>query len=293
MVGLHRDTHENARSVCGGWLHIFPWGNRGSPGKPSQGLRWSMPPTSHQPSSTVQLLMDVSFPSLWTLQRPLSQFMHFMHQTMEGSRGFMMISGLSSQASSTATKEISSSSWLDGDFNVQLLDGIFSAPGAVGPHFHWKSERRRNGDAGKGRGRVQPCQVLRACFQEDMCITQTWMKKKHKCRITHTRPAGDEVQLDHAITPIQWRNMITGVSTVPGAALNSRREKPKLKKTRGPTEEDKELYNRRVANKLSQQPTHSPQIAGEEKQADTGRSCSQPRTQPNTPDTHNSTATSS
>ena len=111
----------------------------------------------------------------------------------------------------------------------------------------------------KGEGESNHVRFFELFFQEDMCIPRTCMKKQHKSRITHTRPAGEEVQLDHVITPVQWQNIIIDVSTVSGAALNSnqylvkvrttlrtkreRREKPKPKKTRRPTEEYKELYN--------------------------------------------------
>ena len=126
-------------------------------------------------------------------------------------------------------------------------------------------------------------------------------------RFTHTRPAGDEVQLDHVITPIQGWNIITDVSTVPGAALNSnqylvkvsmtlrskkeRREKPKPKKTRRPTEGEKALYNRSVSSKLSHQLTNLLLNTRQDKQAanSSSSSRSQPGSQTDTASTHSST----
>ena len=47
------------------------------------------------------------------------------------------------------------------------------------------------------------------------------MEKPHRQRYTHVRPNGDKIQLDHVVAPVQWRNMVTDVKTVQGAALNS------------------------------------------------------------------------
>ena len=101
----------------------------------------------------------------------------------------------------------------------------------------------------KGEGESNHIRFFELIFQKDMCIRQTCMKKQHKYRITHTRPAGEEVELDHVITPVQWQDIITDISIQPisvRATLRTnreRREKPKPKKTRRFTEDDKELYN--------------------------------------------------
>ena len=65
----------------------------------------------------------------------------------------------------------------------------------------------------KGEGESNHVRFLELIFQEDLCVPQTWMQKQHKHRFTHTRPAGEEVQLDHVVTPIQWGNIIADVST--------------------------------------------------------------------------------
>ena len=69
----------------------------------------------------------------------------------------------------------------------------------------------------KGEGESNHVRFFELIFQEDLCVPQTRLEK-NKQRFTDTRPAGEDVQLDHVITPIQWRNIITDVSTVPGAA---------------------------------------------------------------------------
>ena len=112
----------------------------------------------------------------------------------------------------------------------------------------------------KGSGESNDVRFFELIFQEDRCVPQTWMQKQHKYRFTHTRPAGDEVQLDHVITPIQWRNIITDVSTVPGAALNSNHYLVKVNKGQ---------YNRRVVSKFNHQHTNLPVSHREDKQTAT------------------------
>ena len=119
-----------------------------------------------------------------------------------------------------------------GDFNAQLVDELASASGAVGPRFHWeKTSEEEMAMQDKGEGESNHVRFFELIFQEDLCVPQTWMQKKHKHRFTHARPAGEEVQLDHVIPPIQWRNIITDVCTVSGAALNSNRYLVKLSVT--------------------------------------------------------------
>ena len=82
-----------------------------------------------------------------------------------------------------------------------------------------------------GEGESNHVRFFELIFQEDLCIPQTWMEKQPQHRHTHRQPAGDLVQLDHVVAPIQWRNMITDVATVPGAALNSKHYLVKIRTT--------------------------------------------------------------
>ena len=88
------------------------------------------------------------------------------------------------------------------------------------------------------------------------------MEKPHRQRYTHVRPNGDKAQLDHMVAPVQWRNMVTDVKTVQGAALNSnhflvkvqtylrtkvsRRKQPTAKRVRSTTEEVVHAFNEAV-----------------------------------------------
>ena len=67
-----------------------------------------------------------------------------------------------------------------------------------------------------GEGESNHVRFFELIFQEDLRVPQTWMEKH-----THRRPAGDLVQLDYVVAPVQWKNVITDVATVLGAALNS------------------------------------------------------------------------
>ena len=93
------------------------------------------------------------------------------------------------------------------------------------------------------------------------------MEKTHRQRFTHVRPNGDrpngdKVQLDHVVTPVQWRNRVADVKTVHGAALNSnhflvkvqtnlrtkasKRKPPTPKRLRSATEEVVHAFNKAV-----------------------------------------------
>ena len=129
-----------------------------------------------------------------------------------------------------------------GEFNAQLLDELSSTEGAVGPQFRWEKTLEEESQENEGEGDSSHVKFFELIFQEDLCLPQAWMEKDFKQRITHTRPAGEQVQLDHAVAPTQWKNIVTDVSTVQGAALNSnhylsKRTKPIPKWAHGGTEE--------------------------------------------------------
>ena len=167
-----------------------------------------------------------------------------------------------------------------------------------------ENERRRDGDAGKGRKEVQPHQVLEAHFPGRHVYPTNLDEEKEAVQ---SHPCAASRQRSTARPHCPWRSIITDVSTVPGVAHNSNhylmkikmtprtkkksREKPKPKKTRKPTEEDKELYNRRVASKLSQQQTDTPPASAQTSHRAPQSTAEMATQQPNTPDTCTCAAT--
>ena len=147
-----------------------------------------------------------------------------------------------------------------GDFNALLLDDLRTIPGAVGPRFVWEKTKEEEENVAAGEGDSNQLRFFELPFQEDLCLPQSWMEKPHRQRVTHVRPNGDKVQLDHVVTPVQWRNMVTDVKTVQGAALNSnhflvkvqtnlrtkasKRKPPTPKRLRSATEEVVHAFNK-------------------------------------------------
>ena len=77
---------------------------------------------------------------------------------------FVMIFGQNSQTSSIATRN--QPFIVVGDFNVQLLDELSSAPGAVGPHFHWeKTIEEEMAMQEKGQGESNHVRFFELIFQ--------------------------------------------------------------------------------------------------------------------------------
>ena len=156
-----------------------------SPSKHSQGSHWSLPRTSHLPSSTAQYLMVVLFLLWWTLLKlPLQLLLSMRPPTVEEGKMLVMIFGLSSQISSTATRN--QPFIVVGDFHAQLIDELSSAPGAVGPYFHWENTSEEEmAMKEKGEGESKHFGFFELIFQEDLRVPQTWMQKQHKYRFTH------------------------------------------------------------------------------------------------------------
>ena len=130
-----------------------------------------------------------------------------------------------------------------------------------------------------GEGDSNQLRFFELLFQEDLCLPQSWMEKPHRQRFTHVRPNGDKVQLDHMVTPVQWRNMVTDVKTVLGAALNSnhflvkvqtnlrtkasKRKPPTPKRLRSATEEVVHAFSKKLSTPTptphsTVRPRHSP-----------------------------------
>ena len=146
-----------------------------------------------------------------------------------------------------------------GDFNALLLDDLRTIPGAVRPHFVWEKTKEEEENVAAGEGDSNQLRFFELLFQEDLCLPQSWMEKPRRQRYTHVRPNGDKVQLDHVVAPVQWRNMVTDVKTVQGAAFNSnhflvkvqtnlrtkvsKRKPPMPKRVRSTTEEVVHAFN--------------------------------------------------
>jgi transaldolase len=47
------------------------------------------------------------------------------------------------------------------------------------------------------------------------------MKKSPTQRMTHKRPSGEKVQLDHIIAPQAWKGLVQDITANPAIALNS------------------------------------------------------------------------
>ena len=142
-------------------------------------------------------------------------------------------------------------------------DDLRPTPGVVGPHFVWeKTKEEEEENVAAGEGDSNQLRFFELLFQEDLCLPQKWMEKPHRHRYTHVRPNSDKVQLDHVVAPVQWRNMLTDVKTVQGAALNSnhflvkvqtnlrtkvsKRKPPTPKRVRSTTEEVVHAVNEAV-----------------------------------------------
>ena len=146
------------------------------------------------------------------------------------------------------------------DFNALLLDD--HAPSRVPWDRTWEKTKEEEENVAAGEGDSNQLRFFELLFQEDLCLPQSWMEKPHKQRVTHVRPSGDKVQLDHVVTPVQWRNMVTDVKTVQDAALNSnhflvkvqtnlrtkasKRKPPTPKRLRSATEKVVHAFNKAV-----------------------------------------------
>ncbi|OLQ06247.1 Luc7-like protein [Symbiodinium microadriaticum] len=115
------------------------------------------------------------------------------------------------------------------EFNAQLLDDLTSNTGSVRPRAHFEAEvadEQLTSQADDQEQLSNYVHLFEPRVTHDLCFLQTLMQKTTQDRVTYQRANGNLVQLDHAGTMFSWRNMVTDVHTIPGAALGSNHFQP-------------------------------------------------------------------
>ena len=115
------------------------------------------------------------------------------------------------------------------EFNAQLLDDLTSNTGSVRPRAHFEAEvadEQLTSQADDQEQLSNYVHLFEPRVTHDLCFLQTLMQKTTQDWVTYQRANGNLVQLDHAGTTFSWRNMVTDVHTIPGAALGSNHFQP-------------------------------------------------------------------
>ena len=229
-----------------------------SPNKPSQGFPWLQPPISQQQWFILLCTMAIllSF-TLDTAEAPVTIYVVYAPRNMKDqSDRDEFWEQLTDQVHQ---HERSQPFMVIGDSNAQLLDELQTIQGATGPHLQWENTMAEEEELmANGEGESNHVRFFELIFQKNLCIPQTWMEKQPQYRHTHRRPAGDLVQLNHVVAPIQWRNMITDVAAVPGAALHSNHYLVKIRATLHTTTPPRRTP---AQPKRSRKPTRRPSTA--------------------------------